>query len=275
MGILYRGPATPAEDLAPQEAARIAEQHALADRLFGVGEALLEIEPDPTAYLDSVQDLVTGPDSTSQHVVSAHFDDLPYHLTHKCDGCLYNEFCMKWTAENDDLSLVPHLTGLEKEALRRKGVDTVFDLASLKQLRYAKTAAGRSFEGLASSPGKEKVTRQLSGQWGVGHRLDELILRARRYLDWKHFNVESIPYIPSKGHGSLPYCDPEHNPNLVKVYIDAQHDYLQDRIYLLGSLVVAYEDGVEKPETSSRRQDYPRPSHHRRGRTNTAGRVDR
>src|SRR5262249_23032532 len=146
--------------------------------------------------------------------------------------CLYNEFCMKWTAEHSDLSLVPHLTALEKEALRRKGVSTVFDLAELKDLRYSPD--GR-FEGLVSAEGKGTLTRSLSGQWGVGHRLDELILRARRYLNWKQYPVDAIPYIPSKGHGSLPYSAPDHNPNLVKVYIDAQHDYLEDRLYLVGS----------------------------------------
>ena len=42
-------------------------------------------------------------------------------------------------------------------------------------------------------------------------------------------------YIPSKGYGSLPYSDDAQNPNLVRVYIDAQHDYLLDRTYLLGA----------------------------------------
>src|SRR5207248_2578 len=35
---------------------------------------------------------------------------------------------------------------------------------------------------------------------------------------------------------------PELNPNLVRIYLDAQHDYLEDRIYLLGALVVACKD---------------------------------
>ena len=39
--------------------------------------------------------------------------------------------------------------------------------------------------------------------------------------------IAPLPYIPSKGYGSLPYCDAAHNPNLVRVYLDAQHDYLK------------------------------------------------
>ena len=72
--------------------------------------------------------------------------------------------------------------------------------------------------------------------------------RARRYRDWKGDKLASLTYIPSKGYGSLPYCDAEHNPNLVRVYVDAQHDYLHDRLYLLGALVVASENGVETTE---------------------------
>lgn len=250
LGILFCGSVIDAEDLTTQESAVLEEQRAAAERLFGVEDALLQIEADPKPYIDSVHDLVTGADSLAMRTITAPFEEVPYHLTHKCDGCLYNEFCMKWTAEHSDLSLVPHLTVIEKEALKRKGISSVFDLAHLKDMRYSlgPRPGGRHFEGLVPATNKGDLTRALSGQWGIGHRLDELILRARRYLNWKQYPVDGIPYIPSKGHGSLPYSAPDHNHNLVKVYIDAQHDYLQDRLYLIGSLVVANENGVEKAE---------------------------
>ena len=37
---------------------------------------------------------------------------------------------------------------------------------------------------------------------------------------------------------------PDLNPNLVRIYLDAQQDYLEDRVYLLGALVVACKDGT-------------------------------
>ncbi len=77
----------------------------------------------PEAYLQAVHDLVLGTDSTARRVAQAPFDDLPFCLSYKCDGCLYNEFCMKWSAEHDDLSLLPYMTGHEKEALRRRDHD--------------------------------------------------------------------------------------------------------------------------------------------------------
>jgi predicted RecB family nuclease len=60
---------------------------------------------------------------------------VPFHLERKCDGCTYQEFCLKWSAQHDDLSLVPHLTLQDKSALQRNQISTVSELAHLKQRR--------------------------------------------------------------------------------------------------------------------------------------------
>src|SRR6516165_3216881 len=56
--------------------------------------------------------------------------------------------------------------------------------------------------------------------------------------------TQALSYIPGKGNSSLPVATPDLNPNLVRIYIDAQHDYLEERVYLLGALVVACKDGT-------------------------------
>jgi hypothetical protein len=192
-----------------------------------------------------VCDLVTAPRSVAARVAEADFAALPFHLSFKCDGCLYNEYCMKWSAEHDDLSLLPHLTANDKTALRRCGVGAMRDLATIKA---PAADAGTGVAQLVAAPGNEALVERLATTWPVGPRLDELIHRARRYRRWRGDPIAAPSHIPSKGYGSLPYCDAGHNPNLVRVYIDAQHDYLRDRLYLVGSLVVATEDGVERPE---------------------------
>ena len=95
----------------------------------------LEIVADPDAYQQAVIDLVTGPDSTARRVGRAPFPEVSYALSYKCDGCLYNEFCMRWSAEHDDLSLLPHLSAVEKEVLHGAGIRTVRELAVLKDFR--------------------------------------------------------------------------------------------------------------------------------------------
>jgi hypothetical protein len=245
--ILYRGIAgdegeslpSEAEEAAPIAGTTLQQAHrAAAQAVFDLDGVLLEIIADPEVYRRSVRDLVTGRDSLAGRVAAAPFAQVPFHLTYKCDGCLYNEFCMKWSAEHDDLSLLPHLTATEKGALRRAGITRVEELARLKEPPPESPAE------LVPAPGSEALCRRLAVTWPVGPRLDELVHRARRYRKWKGDPVQALSYIPSKGYGSLPYADAEHNPNLVRVYLDAQHDYLHDRIYMLGALVVACEEGV-------------------------------
>ncbi len=249
LGVLYRGPSDDARPATEGDSARRDLERAQARDLLGVEDGLLELVADAESYRGSVRDLVTGDRSTTRRVAQEPFADIPFHLTYKCDGCLYNEFCMKRSAEGDDLSLLPHLTEQDKRALRRNGLSTTGGLAALKDLRREGriTVDGELQERteLVPAPGKSVLARRLAATWPVGPRLDELIHRARRYRRWKKDPVDALTYIPSKGYGSLPYCDAAQNPNLVRVYVDAQHDYLLDRIYLLGALVVASEGGVE------------------------------
>ena len=130
---------------------------------------------DPQAYVQSVHDLVLATDSTARRVAQTPFETVPFCLSFKCDGCLYNEFCMKWSAEQEDLSLLPYMTGTEKEALRRVGVTTIKSLASLKDFVPGSKAD------LVPAPGRETQVKQIAATWPVGPRLDELIHRAKSF----------------------------------------------------------------------------------------------
>jgi hypothetical protein len=248
MGILYRGPADGDAGLTAAEIAEREHQRDEAERRFGTREGLLEIVADQDPYRGSVRELVTAPDSVAAQVAELPFAEIPFHLSYKCDGCLYNEFCMKWSAERDNLSLLPHITAEEKGALQRAGIETVGELAHVKEFRKPSPGpAPNHHSELVAAPGSETLVRQLGATWPVGPHLDELVYRARAYRRWKRETIEARSFIPSKGYGSLPFSSESHNPNLIRIYIDAQHDYLQDRIYLLGALVVASEGGTEPP----------------------------
>jgi hypothetical protein len=246
--ILYRGAPGLEEPADAGEAARLDMERAEALRLFGVEDALLEVTPDPEAYRDAVNALVTGQDSIAAVAAEMPFAEIPWHLTYKCDGCLYNEFCMKWAAEHDDLSLLPHLTEQDKSGLERAGVATTRDLALLMQPDIDAKTGKTDPHQLVPAPGNRAAAARISRTWPVGPRLEELVHRARRYRAWRKEPIAYLPYIPSRGYGSLPYSAADHNPNLVRVFIDAQHDYLNDRIYLIGSLVVGNEAGEPRPE---------------------------
>ena len=238
-GILYRSPADPT----PEDEEEIKPLREAAKQVFGLNNALLETIADPEAYLQSANDLVLGTESTARRVAGTSFESIPYILSFKCDGCLYNEFCMKWSAEKEDLSLLPYMTGTDKEAMRRVGVTTVQSLATLKDFVPA-TGTGPPTE-LVPAPGRETQVKQIGATWSVGPRLDELIHRARSFRrSVRKDGTQALSYIPGKGNSSLPVSTPDINPNLVRIYLDAQQDYLEDRVYLLGALVVACKDGT-------------------------------
>lgn len=243
MGILYRGPALDDTRLTPEDLSRITAHGTAALDLFGVTNGLLDVVVDPQPYFDAVRDLVTGPASVARRVATERFDEVPFHLSSKCDNCLYNEFCLRDCADRDDLSLLPHLTDRDKAAFRRAGVQSVAKVATLKRLDETDRSPS-----LVSVPESEELVRRLSATWPVGPRLDELIHRARRYRSYKGDALEALTYIPDSGYSSLPRSTTDLNPNLVLVYLDAQVDYLEDRLYLAGALVVGHEAGLPRSE---------------------------
>ena len=156
------------------------------------------------------------------------------------------------------------MTGTEKEALRRAGVTTIQALATLKDFARRHGKAD-----LVPAPGREALVRQLAATWPVGPRLDELVHRARSFRrSVRKDGTQALGYIPGKGTSTLPVSTPDLNPNLVRIYVDAQHDYLDDRVYLLGALVVACKDGTPVG-TAGRRPHDGRPARTRRRRSGT------
>ena len=247
IGILYRGGLAPESPTDPEERARIERERADAVRLFAVDDALFEATPDPDAYRDAIRQLVTSSTSVANSVIATPFPEIPWHLSYKCDGCIYNEYCMKWAAEHDDLSLLPYLTELDKTALHGQGIASTRALAELLVPVVDGATGNVDPRRLAPAPGAEERAGAVARAWPVGPRLDELVHRARRYRRQQGDHIVSLSYIPSKGYGSLPYSDAEQNPNLIRVYIDAQHDYIGDRIYLIGSLITGNAGGVPDP----------------------------
>ncbi len=131
--------------------------------------------------------------------------------------------------------MLPYMNSTEKEALRRAGVSTVKSLATLKD--FASTTPTNE---LVPAPGREAQVKQLAASWPVGPRLDELVHRARSFRrSVRKDGTQALSYIPGKGNSSLPVSKPDLNPNLVRIYLDAQQDYLEGRVYLLGALVVS------------------------------------
>jgi hypothetical protein len=191
--------------------------HGLAGELEGFDLGLYDAE---------LERLVAAPDSDVARTARSAFLEARYHLNPACDSCAYNSLCFLESAERDDLSLVPLLSASEKRALRTAGIATTRDLAGL--MEYGEGA-------MAPAPGREGDVARAGARWPLGGRIPALAQRARAALGERDRSVEARRYLLGSDFGTLP--DTEHYPDLVRVFVDAQRDYLEDRLYLVAAHV--------------------------------------
>ena len=240
-GVLYKGPGD-RDGLTPAEVEQLEAHSHAAREVWGLDDWFFEACDDEQTYLNSLKRLVFDEDSQAKVIAAKDFGEVEYHLTQKCDGCVFAEFCLKSSAETQDLSLLPYLTSVEKGALKAGGIGDIPELAALKTPREtpADRDDPRGWNELQTTPGSELKVAKLAGDRQVGARLDELIHRAHAFLRTPGFKG----YIPSRGEGTLPYVTPEINANIVRIYLDAGLDYVNDRATYLGARFVAYRDGL-------------------------------
>lgn len=186
---------------------------------------------DVAAYEDAIHELMEGPESDLERIMAGDLADAAYRLDFKCDSCMFNQLCMVESADRQDITMIHHLQAAEARALRGVGIHTLRDLALLKRL-----PPGNAF-GVAFTPeaGKERLVEELSVVPTLGPRLDRLVQRARIMLRRYDSTVAAHTHLLDGAFSQLPADDA--NPDLVKVFLDAQHDYIQDRMYMVGALV--------------------------------------
>lgn len=116
---------------------------------------------------------------------------------------------------------------------------TAEDVTASVQPENNTSAKPKTRRQLVVAPGKEALVERLSKLWPLAPRLDRLIqraARARQSFDKTtsayRFFKDRTPYPPRS---NLP--DDRLYPNLIKIFVEAQHDYLEDRLYLLAALI--------------------------------------
>lgn len=186
---------------------------------------------DLETYYTILDRLIVDEDAVVPRIAALPFQQVPYHLSYKCDGCLYNALCMYDSAERLDLSLVPYISAVEKRVLQDVGITTLPQLAALMDL----PDWDKGEKELKVAPGQEKIVETLNNRWPVGPNLPLLVQRARRAMKRFDKGIAASTYIVNSGFGTLP-SDEDH-PKLVKIFFDAQRDYLQDRVYMISTLV--------------------------------------
>jgi Cdc6-like AAA superfamily ATPase len=185
---------------------------------------------DLLAYEEAV-DLLVDSESRVAKFAAGPRDGARFHLSYKCDGCLYNALCMREAAQADSLALVPFMTMRDRAALERHGISTVRELAELKGL-----PARGDYTSPLPVEGDSVLMAELAAEWPLGANLDLHVQRARRTANNWDADVPALSWIHESGFGTLP--DPQAFAGLVQIYLDTQHDFLEDRMYLAAGLVV-------------------------------------
>ncbi|MGB9640191.1 MAG: AAA domain-containing protein, partial [Anaerolineales bacterium] len=133
------------------------------------------------------------------------------------------------SAERLDIALTPHITAVEKRVLNEVGIKSLPELAGLMDLPPQGS--------LDLQPVAAQKTRldSLNNRWPVAPNLPFLVQRAKAALHHFDPHTDYRPYLIGAGFGAMP-SDKDY-PNLVKIFFDAQRDYLQDRVYMISALV--------------------------------------
>jgi hypothetical protein len=193
---------------------------------------------DLRAYEEAVE-LLADEEGAVSRIADGSREEARFHLTYKCDGCLYNALCTREAAERESVELVSFMSQRDRLALERHGVSDVTALATLKDL----PAKGSNASALPVATGKETLVHALNTEWPLGANLDLHVQRARATAHNWFEDIERLTWIHRSGFGSMP--SREAYPDLVQVFVDAHHDYVEDRVFLISGLVVGANDERE------------------------------
>lgn len=211
----------------------------LTQQINGTIPALTATTPmiELDTYYSIFDRLAVFPDSKLHEIDTQPFENLFYHLNYKCDGCLYNNFCMYDSVERLDIALTTNISAVEKRVLVENGIKTLPQLAAL--MDYPTDNSGQ----MIPNPRFQSQIDILRNRWPVAPNLPFLVQKAKAVLKNFEKSINAKTYLLDSGFGSLP--SDESNPELIKIFFDVQNDYIKNRLYLL-SAIVSGPNGIKE-----------------------------
>ncbi len=192
-----------------------------------VQDALTAPSLDLEQEMEDLRRLLAA-DGPLARIDSMDLDELSYSLDPKCDACVHCPICLPESARQRRLELL--------------GIDTV----TARALRHAGIG---DLDALADLDPRGREARSLRGTVGFTSDLDDLIGRAkarrstlagRKEGDWEVMpKKHSGPgLLPAHEHGGL---------RLVRVFLDVEYDYIEDRLVGLAAHVTDSEMSLKTP----------------------------
>ncbi len=195
-------------------------------------EDILQLDPlDLDSETSDVEELLRE-GGTFERVITTEvedIDDLDYQLNPKCDQCVFDVHCFPESGRKRRLELL----GLSPTAIRtfgEQGIHTIDDLAEL-DLDSDEARAIRRAESVRDNLQALQAKAQARRQTLPGDTPDE------------EYSVERLP---NPGESQLPSHETD-GDRLIRVYLNVDYDYTEDRVLSLSAHVTRSDWEIETP----------------------------
>lgn len=204
-------------------------------------EDILELDSlELGSETSDVEELLRA-DGTFEQVVTTDVvdvDELDYQLNPKCDQCVFDIHCFPESGRQRKLELLG-LSPTTVRVLEEQGINTIDDLAELD----------------LDSPVANAIRRDRS----IQRDIQDLRARAearRQTLPQGDHDPDGYPVeqLPSSGDSQLPEHEID-GDRVIRVYLNVDYDYTEDRIVALAAHVTRSDWEVETPVEYDERED--------------------
>lgn len=180
-------------------------------------------------------------------ILEKDVEDVKYQLNAKCNNCIFNESCFTRAIEGKSTALLGLTIG-EQKALERHGIETVEQVAALKE--PPRKPMPWIYDNLEPRTDQEELVNALLNEPAIGRKLDQVIQRAQSMLGQVHPGHEDgreepfASFYVGAGNGTLPDDDPNDALNvgyewgeMIRAYLHVEWDYMRDRLVMMSARV--------------------------------------
>ncbi|RRJ29423.1 bifunctional RecB family nuclease/DEAD/DEAH box helicase [Halocatena pleomorpha] len=172
-----------------------------------------------------------------------------YQLGSKCGSCVYKEACYTDAVEELSTAALGMSIG-EQNRLAEYDLETIHDLA---ELAYPEDDP-RPYDYDTELMARNEIYNELRNDPELGPVIHQYVQRAHAMLGEIHDHGTNTssgngapPYLLGSGDGSLPADDPPYQPDelpvargeLIRIYLNVQHDNRRDRVVMCAAYVTA------------------------------------